>query len=342
SRQHCYDQKPQPRSNTKNNMVPSASNSSCIKNKEVKVEEHHTIVYAMCKQCLINANHDVCVLKYVNDMNSCGDKHSANASKTANTKKHKPKGKKPKNVGFKERHASPKPSKPRSCLRWSPTRRRFDLKGKIIESSKSERQSDNSKGDNACISNPQEPTRKRFLNSSFSMKGTVHFENDHIAAILGYGDLQWGNILITRVYFVEGLGHNLFLVGQSCDSDLEVALRRNTCFVRNLEGVDLLIGIRTTTFTPSNLNEMAYAFQFDLWARAILQSRGYRHSTIHLNTMYDDYIGGQPSAALRTAHVDKQLSSSTSNKHLQQQQKPPLTPIKNSICLQAADSQTLP
>nr|GEW93955.1 integrase, catalytic region, zinc finger, CCHC-type, peptidase aspartic, catalytic [Tanacetum cinerariifolium] len=52
--------------------------------------------------------------------------------------------------------------------------------------------------------------------------GTVRFENDHIAAILGFSDLQWGNILITRVYFVEGLGHNLFAVGQFCDSDLEV------------------------------------------------------------------------------------------------------------------------
>ncbi|GJS76401.1 retrovirus-related pol polyprotein from transposon TNT 1-94 [Tanacetum coccineum] len=31
----------QPRSNTKNDMVPSASKSSCIKNKEVEVEEHH-------------------------------------------------------------------------------------------------------------------------------------------------------------------------------------------------------------------------------------------------------------------------------------------------------------
>ncbi|GKD33668.1 hypothetical protein Tco_1249177, partial [Tanacetum coccineum] len=33
--------RPQPRSNTKNDRVPSASKSSCIKNKEVKVEEHH-------------------------------------------------------------------------------------------------------------------------------------------------------------------------------------------------------------------------------------------------------------------------------------------------------------
>nr|GEY99885.1 retrovirus-related Pol polyprotein from transposon TNT 1-94 [Tanacetum cinerariifolium] len=70
--------------------------------------------------------------------------------------------------------------------------------------------------------------------------GTIRFRNDHVAVILGFGDLQWGNILITRVYFVEGLGHNLFSVGQFRDSDLEVAFKRNVCFVRNLEGVDLL------------------------------------------------------------------------------------------------------
>ncbi|GJS83010.1 integrase, catalytic region, zinc finger, CCHC-type containing protein [Tanacetum coccineum] len=57
--------------------------------------------------------------------------------------------------------------------------------------------------------------------------GTVRFGNDHIAIILGYGDLQWGNILITKVYFVEGLGHNLFLVEQFCDSDLEVDFLRS-------------------------------------------------------------------------------------------------------------------
>nr|GEU81445.1 retrovirus-related Pol polyprotein from transposon TNT 1-94 [Tanacetum cinerariifolium] len=84
---------------------------------------------------------------------------------------------------------------------------------------------------------------------------TVRFENDHVAAILGFGDLQWGNILITRVYFVEGLGHNLFSVGQFCDSDLEVAFRRDAYFVRNLEGVDLLKGAQMTlsqVFQSSN------------------------------------------------------------------------------------------
>nr|GEY42068.1 retrovirus-related Pol polyprotein from transposon TNT 1-94 [Tanacetum cinerariifolium] len=45
--------------------------------------------------------------------------------------------------------------------------------------------------------------------------------NDHVAAIMCFDDLQWGNILITEVYFIEGLGHNLFSVGQFCDSDLQ-------------------------------------------------------------------------------------------------------------------------
>nr|GFA30293.1 integrase, catalytic region, zinc finger, CCHC-type, peptidase aspartic, catalytic [Tanacetum cinerariifolium] len=69
------------------------------------------------------------------------------------------------------------------------------------------------------VSTPQES--KGVNNDKFM--GTIRFENDHVAAILGFGDLQWGNILITRVYFIEGLGYNLFSVGQFCDSDLEVA-----------------------------------------------------------------------------------------------------------------------
>ncbi|GJY95125.1 hypothetical protein Tco_0511486 [Tanacetum coccineum] len=109
--------------------------------------------------------------KYVNGMKSRKKNQSANVSKSANQKKHKPRVWKPKTVGSKERLASPKPSTPRSCLRWSPTGRMFDLKGKIIATSESECQSDCFKGDNACTSNPQEPISKRFPNSTFSMTG---------------------------------------------------------------------------------------------------------------------------------------------------------------------------
>nr|GEX26569.1 retrovirus-related Pol polyprotein from transposon TNT 1-94 [Tanacetum cinerariifolium] len=43
--------------------------------------------------------------------------------------------------------------------------------------------------------------------------GTVKFRNDQIAPILGYGDLVQGTITIKKVYYVEGLNHNLFSVG---------------------------------------------------------------------------------------------------------------------------------
>ncbi|GJY90551.1 retrovirus-related pol polyprotein from transposon TNT 1-94 [Tanacetum coccineum] len=113
--------RPQPRSNTKNDR-----------------NDKSEIVCAMCKQCLIYANHDVYVLNYVNGMNSHSKKQKENVSNIANQTKHKPQVWKPKNVGSKERLASPKPSKPRMRLMWSPTRRIFDLCGILIRSSDSE------------------------------------------------------------------------------------------------------------------------------------------------------------------------------------------------------------
>nr|GEY50026.1 Gag-Pol polyprotein [Tanacetum cinerariifolium] len=148
--------RPQPRSNTKND-------------RNVISE----VVCAMCKKCLISINHDICLCNYVNGKNSRGKKNKATVSIKEKQKKHQPHVKKPKKVGFLKRLATPKPRKPRFLLRLSPTGRLFDQKGKIVDSSESESQSDCS-------------------------NGTVRFENDHVAAILGFRDLQWGNILIAR------------------------------------------------------------------------------------------------------------------------------------------------
>ncbi|GJR85452.1 integrase, catalytic region, zinc finger, CCHC-type containing protein [Tanacetum coccineum] len=86
--------------------------------------------------------------------------------------------------------------------------------------------------------------RSQLTNFVSKFLGTVKFGNDQVAKIMGFGDYQIGNVTISRVYYVEGLGHNLFSVGQFCDSNLEVAFRQHTCFIRNLEGVDLLTGSR--------------------------------------------------------------------------------------------------
>ncbi|GJV21248.1 retrovirus-related pol polyprotein from transposon TNT 1-94 [Tanacetum coccineum] len=323
--------RPQPRSNTKNDRVPSASKSSCNKNKEVEVEELH-------RNLLLSKN-----------------------------KKH---------MSSEYKHV------------------KLDIR--------------NDKSKVICAMCKQCLITAIMIFSSILWKflGTVRFGNDHVAAILGFGDLQWGNILITRVYFVEGLGHNLFSVGQFCDSDLEVAFRRNSCFVRTLEGVDLLKGNRSTNLYSINLHEMASASPICLMARAtstkswlwhqrlshlnfdtindlakndlVTENRispffmysglsviprmivkilelgakgdigffiGYSADTVPIGldltyapstittqqptegeldllfeAMYDDYIGGQSSSALRTAPAAQHLNSSDSQTALQQQQ----------------------
>ncbi|GKD75302.1 hypothetical protein Tco_1333584, partial [Tanacetum coccineum] len=91
----------------------------------------------------------------VNGMESRKKNQSANVSKSANQKKHKANVKKSKKLGSEERLASLRPRKPRTCLRWLPTGRIFDLCGKITASSNTK-----------SVSNPQEPKSKGFPNST--------------------------------------------------------------------------------------------------------------------------------------------------------------------------------
>nr|GEW23881.1 reverse transcriptase domain-containing protein [Tanacetum cinerariifolium] len=99
--------------------------------------------------------------------------------------------------------------------------------------------------DSGC-SNHMTGNLKLLINFVEKFLGTVKFRNDQIAPILGYGDLVQGAITIKRVYYVEGLNHNLFSVGQFCDANLEVAFRKSTCYIHDLKGNDLLTCSRTT------------------------------------------------------------------------------------------------
>nr|GEY87744.1 integrase, catalytic region, zinc finger, CCHC-type, peptidase aspartic, catalytic [Tanacetum cinerariifolium] len=71
----------------------------------------------------------------------------------------------------------------------------------------------------------------RLRNFMKKFTGTVRFGNDHFGDIMWYRDYVIGDSVISRVYYVEGLGHNLFFIGQFCDSDLEVAFRKHSCYV---------------------------------------------------------------------------------------------------------------
>nr|GFC09242.1 copia protein [Tanacetum cinerariifolium] len=88
------------------------------------------------------------------------------------------------------------------------------------------------------------------------------------SSAIGYGDYQIRNVTISRVYYMEGLGHNLFSVGQFCDSDLEVAFRQHTCFIRNLDGVDLLTSSQGNNLYTLSLQDMMASSPICLLSKA--------------------------------------------------------------------------
>nr|GEV85666.1 integrase, catalytic region, zinc finger, CCHC-type, peptidase aspartic, catalytic [Tanacetum cinerariifolium] len=92
--------------------------------------------------------------------------------------------------------------------------------------------------------------RSRLMNFVKKFTGTVRFRNDHFRAIMGYGDYVIGDNVISSVYYVEGLGHNLFSVRQFYDFDLEVAFRKHSFYVRDTDGVELIKGSRGSNITP--------------------------------------------------------------------------------------------
>ncbi|GJR32047.1 retrovirus-related pol polyprotein from transposon TNT 1-94 [Tanacetum coccineum] len=104
---------------------------------------------------------------------------------------------------------------------------------------------------------------------------------------------SWGSIVSDvpsssldecRVYYVEGLGHNLFSVGQFCDSNLEVAFHQHTCFIRNLEGVGLLTRSRGNNLYTLSLRDMMASSPICLLSKASKTKSWLCHRRLsHLN-----------------------------------------------------------
>nr|GEZ05585.1 integrase, catalytic region, zinc finger, CCHC-type, peptidase aspartic, catalytic [Tanacetum cinerariifolium] len=102
-------------------------------------------------------------------------------------------------------------------------------------------------------------TGNRALLTNFVEKflRTVRFGNNDFAVIAGYGDVVIGSMTIKKVYYVEGLGLNLFSVGQFYDKGLKFAFRKSTRFVQNEDGVYLLTDDRSSNLYTIALNKVA-------------------------------------------------------------------------------------
>ncbi|GJR25301.1 hypothetical protein Tco_1101533 [Tanacetum coccineum] len=148
------------------------------------------------------------------------------------------------NVGYQWRSTGKKVAlgKLNCCYQWRPIGKKFAL-CELCPLTKLYVQ---------CCSKHITGNRSKLKNFVEKFIGTVRFGNDHFGAIMDDGDYVIGDSVISRVYYVEGLGHNLFSVGQFCDSDLEVAFKKHSCFVRDINGADLLKGsCRTNLYTIS-------------------------------------------------------------------------------------------
>ncbi|GJS45062.1 retrovirus-related pol polyprotein from transposon TNT 1-94 [Tanacetum coccineum] len=280
-----------------------------------KLNANSELLCVKCNGCMLSDNHDLCVLDFINDVNARAK--SKSVKKSSKRKVWKPTGKVFTNIGYTWRptgrtftivgNACPltritttaevplrKPTaletdtpKPVVTLVYSrkPRKSKTNVpvsKPKIIKSI-SANNKEPSKSWGSIVSDVPSSSLDE-CRSSKLFSGTVKFGNDHVAKILGYGDYQIGNVTISRVYYVEGLGHNLFSVGQFCDSNLEVAFRQHTCFIRNLEGVDLLTGSRGNNLYTLSLGDMMASSPICLLSKASKTKSWLWHRRLsHLN-----------------------------------------------------------
>nr|GFA20501.1 retrovirus-related Pol polyprotein from transposon TNT 1-94 [Tanacetum cinerariifolium] len=139
---------------------------------------------------------------------------------------------------------------------------------------------------------------------------------------MGYGDYVVGESVISRVYYVEGLGHNLFSVGQFCDSDLEVAFKKHSCYVRDTNGADLIKGSRGSNLYTISVKYMMKSSPICLLSKASkkkswLWHRGLNH--LNFGTINDltrkDLVRGLPRLKFEKDHLCSACQLGKSKKH---------------------------
>ncbi|GJS49482.1 retrovirus-related pol polyprotein from transposon TNT 1-94 [Tanacetum coccineum] len=265
------------------------------------------VVCATCGKCVFNANHDACVSKFLKDVNARTKKPNgvpistrkpksqanksvatphkktvASESTITNSKSYYRMLYKKTSKAWKWWIAQQCPSAytwvPKTKRKWVPKVRNESVTKKVSFSIDNVSRITNVPHDGQSISAVQ------FFEKHL---GTVRFGNDQFAPILGFGDLVQGNITIKRVYYVEGLNHNLFSVGQLCDADLKVAFQKSTCFVRDVQGNDLLTGNRRTDLYTISLQETTSSTPICLMAKTSPTQAWLWHRRLsHLNFDY--------------------------------------------------------
>nr|GEV09379.1 serine/threonine-protein kinase tricorner-like [Tanacetum cinerariifolium] len=152
--------------------------------------------------------------------------------------------------------------------------------------------------------------RSRLRNFRKKFIETVRFRNDHFGAIMGYRDYVISDSVISRVYYVEGLRHNLFSIRQFYDSDLEVAFRKHSCYVRDTDGVEFIKGSCGSNLYTISVEDMIKSSPICLLSKASKNKSWLWHCCLnHLNfgTINDlsrkDLVRGLPRLNFKKDHL---------------------------------------
>ncbi|GKD22375.1 retrovirus-related pol polyprotein from transposon TNT 1-94 [Tanacetum coccineum] len=241
--------------------------------KHAMLNANSELICVKCKQCMFDANHDVCFLDFVNDVNVRSKSKLAKQSQQHNI--WKPMGKVFTKVGYKWKptgklftlvgnscpltrftSANLVPSK--ETTSYSVEKQKPEIKvysrrpkqvktiglskkAKIVES----KIANNSEPNHSWGSNATDVPSSYFLVNDSKFMGTVRFGNDQIAKIMVYGDYQLGN---------------------------------------NLEGVDLLLRSRDTNLYTISLDDMLNTSPIYLLSKASKTKSWLWHRQLsHLN-----------------------------------------------------------
>ncbi|GJS31211.1 retrovirus-related pol polyprotein from transposon TNT 1-94 [Tanacetum coccineum] len=307
---------------------------SSISSKRVAINSNSESVCKTCNKCLNSANHEMCVVNILNSVNATptvkivlnkGKQIWKPKGKLSDNSLNKTKqvwkatGKLFANVGYQWRSTGKKVAlgKLNCGYQWRPTGKKFAL-GELCPLTRLSVQCSIITANHQVIlwyldsgcSKHMTGNRSKLKNFVEKFIGTVRFGNDHFGAIMGYGDYVIGDSVISRVYYVEGLGHNLFSVGQFCDSDLEVAFRKHSCFVRDINGADLLKGSRSTNLYTISIDDMMKSSPICLLSKASKSKSWLWHRRLnHLNfgTINDlarkDLVRGLPRLKFEKDHL---------------------------------------
>ncbi|GJY12797.1 retrovirus-related pol polyprotein from transposon TNT 1-94 [Tanacetum coccineum] len=303
---------------------------SSISSKRVVINLNSESVCKTCNKCLSSASHEMCVVNILNSVNATSTvkivlnkgkqiwkpKGRLSDNSLCKTKRvWKATGKLFTDIGYQWRPTGKKLALGKlDCgYQWRPTGKKFAL-GEMCHLTKL---SVKCRTGHALVSGLR--LFKTYDGKSFKAHefcGKVSFGvmsgfgNDHLGAIMGYGDYVMGDSMISRVYYVEGLGHNLFSVGQFCDSDLEVAFRKHTCFVRDIKGTDILKGSHGTNLYTISIDEMMKSSPICLLSKASKSKSWLWHRRLnHLNfgTINDlarkDLVRGLPRLKFEKDHL---------------------------------------